>query len=1355
MASGISNLPTIPKPPPVLDAEGYAICPDCGTCIKCGPAGLKNLEKCHCGTDTCKNAQAKQDKEVKKKKNGLILSFLKPRAVLVPLTVSSSSPIHCHKLAPATTKDTSFTISTNPLRKEVNSPGAQPVSESIMEGFIWEMGKLVKSLPLSTPEASEIDKLSVFGADPRRFDDRTIDTDELWENRLHNILKATLGWGKEGNMEEIICQGKWGLDGLLNFVTYFVKERGVSEGLLRGKLDYLIEELKESALPCKGFTPTFPEGKSPHTAYPFALHDTLILPWDYTLKNGVMILFARSCAGLSEDNGQSCQPCRRLIKNKTLEGIFMWIEDGIHKKTGFLYHGFKFYCLCGLNQAKKLLAKARALSDQKQLLMAIVSGKVSRLDRLLSIGLQQKKGLHGLLALYMAAAEGHYNPNTFTEEEDMKLLLLWKLGGNRVAEINHCANKGPSITYLRTHSTVPPIIPSPGQPTVDQVQANIEATFGGLLDVIYSQNHSKFIHTVLMFVELATEKRIRWDPKTNHFLGICREHGHKTSTEFVNEDDMEELFQNLDDGKVHYAGEATVGALGVLSKDNRIYPGRPVLVSGDCKRESGEEHAEIIKTVLEGVNSLQTKTKLHITSIASDASFILLTFKSNLPHNSPIYPLLKPLKFLNLYVGDDDLTCDKDWKHVFKHWRNLLLQQRGVVVNGLCITPDIIWDQFKSSGLSADHICSLFNPEDQQDIKMAFDMLKDIWNLSRASTNSCREQIEHLSATAHLTLILYRLAGKEFIPTNLYIGLMIMIKNAIFSIAKAIIDNPDGEFWLILLGTDQLEELFGILRTMVGNDASLDVLQLVSCLAGMTEVSNILAKYPQWDRSPYSTDHIKPGSWRGNVKLKDISILTSWNCARMVEQECDSLKHILLKLDKLKDVDILSPFGTLLVDVPLVDDDIDESIEVLPVGSAKGTANSDTHKMEICVDVEDKLRAELASSNTEPITTNQKAFDSRILIKGFEKNKARALKDFSKYHKYAGSTDRLKRVQAVPRYIDTKKLFNSSPIYPLGPQVDDSQKIVMSDPIATLVRIENEFWLCLGEINGLRIDGQPSDYVSFEMLVEEVVTVNNWRTYMMDKHSFTVPGRLVHSIDPTTSKTHLSMPFYLLQSTVLVALTASLFQSLTISDLKSVPKLTPTKEYPYCKVSNTCFICESDCNLGHIEVMTMSDCSRCQHILEHVGSHILYDPGVIQSIKPLCVLCLRPSQMCQFYLAKGKGMNGKTRINQKASKGCLIKMNYSYSIAAESSTSSPCSNVPVHCPICPKADPAIWKYFMKVHFKEWHKTLSLTKYEHLWKLSNFEHVEMKKIWAKRSKVTAKCTKKLKILSLVISENHQA
>jgi hypothetical protein len=61
---------------------------------------------------------------------------------------------------------------------------------------------------------------------------------------------------------------------------------------------------------------------------------------------------------------------------------------------------------------------------------------------------------------------------------------------------------------------------------------------------------------------------------------------------------------------------------------------------------------------------------------------------------------------------------------------------------------------------------------------------------------------------------------------------------------------------------------------MVGNDANLDILQLALRVTVTTEVSNILAKHPEWDKSPCrlnlptvtkamdivsnSTDHIGP-----------------------------------------------------------------------------------------------------------------------------------------------------------------------------------------------------------------------------------------------------------------------------------------------------------------------------------------------------------------------------------------------------------------------------------------------------------------------------------------------------------------
>ena len=204
-----------------------------------------------------------------------------------------------------------------------------------------------------------------------------------------------------------------------------------------------IKQPKKSVSACKGHTIIFPNGKSAHTAYRFALHNTLVLPWDYIVKNGTMTLFAQSCTGLSKGDMEKCQPCRQLTRNPTLDGIFTRIADGVHKNAGVSYHGFsglqemlhrknwqiKFYHLRGLNQARKLLVKATTLNDQKLLLMAIASGEVNRVDRLLSIGIKQKRGARGLMTLYNQAAKGYYNPKSFTEE-DMKAILMWRLGGN-------------------------------------------------------------------------------------------------------------------------------------------------------------------------------------------------------------------------------------------------------------------------------------------------------------------------------------------------------------------------------------------------------------------------------------------------------------------------------------------------------------------------------------------------------------------------------------------------------------------------------------------------------------------------------------------------------------------------------------------------------------------------------------------------------------------------------------------------------------------------------------------------------------------------------------------------------------
>jgi len=56
-----------------------------------------------------------------------------------------------------------------------------------------------------------------------------------------------------------------------------------------------LQQPKTLATECNSHTLIFPDGKSPHTTYPLALHNTCILPWDYAIRNGKMLLISLLC----------------------------------------------------------------------------------------------------------------------------------------------------------------------------------------------------------------------------------------------------------------------------------------------------------------------------------------------------------------------------------------------------------------------------------------------------------------------------------------------------------------------------------------------------------------------------------------------------------------------------------------------------------------------------------------------------------------------------------------------------------------------------------------------------------------------------------------------------------------------------------------------------------------------------------------------------------------------------------------------------------------------------------------------------------------------------------------------------
>jgi hypothetical protein len=162
------------------------------------------------------------------------------------------------------------------------------------------------------------------------------------------------------------------------------------------------------------------------------------------------------------------------------------------------------------------------------------------------------------------------------------------------------------------------------------------------------------------------------------------------------------------------------------------------LVYGDCKQESGLEHIQLIKTAFDA----SQKMCLHTVSIASNGesrrglALVQFTFKRKLSPDSPIYDQLACLPMMNLKVGDDDVTADKDYKHIFKHIRNLVLYDAGLWLLGCHLKPPVFLTHMHAQGVTMQHTSYLLNPEDRQDVKLVYDLLHKIWSLLEAPSGS-------------------------------------------------------------------------------------------------------------------------------------------------------------------------------------------------------------------------------------------------------------------------------------------------------------------------------------------------------------------------------------------------------------------------------------------------------------------------------------------------------------------------------------------------------------------------------------------------------------------------------------------
>ena len=498
----------------------------------------------------------------------------------------------------------------------------------------------------------------------------------------------------------------------------------------------------------------------------------------------------------------------------------------------------------------------------------------------------------------------------------------------------------------------------------------------------------------------------------------------------------------------------------------QLYSMRPILISGSCKHKTAKDHTTLIHAVVNATSNNQNLTRLQVISLASDGesrcgkALANLTYIAPLAPSSPIYYQLIHLDLMDCFVGLDDITADKDYKHVFKWLCNTILRESGCVVCSMHLMRTLIGKHFKDSGFTDTHIKYILDPSNKQDVVLAYGLLKDLWSLPPADPLlntltyikarealriygklsyhlifpyicielSLSEQLEHLSVAIHLILALYVLddAQSLFIPTPLFVDIGIMVKNAYFCIAKVKMDHPNQPFFLTLLGTDRLESLFGILCTMVGNDANLDILQLALRITSTTEVSTILAKHPEWDRGPHrlclptvtkqldelsrALDHVGPQAYMHPDMLhpSGLTLATPWKCRRLaLEDKYLWIAAILQSILSTNNASILTPYG-----VSLVTSSLTGGVNDTNMGEDTPSNQTDSS---VCIS--EALDATLGIQQLEDATAKDQWRSSQnygrdapshlVQIGGMTVKKSRAITQQFRYVISASSTDRL------------------------------------------------------------------------------------------------------------------------------------------------------------------------------------------------------------------------------------------------------------------------------------------------------------------------------------------------------------
>ena len=170
------------------------------------------------------------------------------------------------------------------------------------------------------------------------------------------------------------------------------------------------------------------------------------------------------------------------------------------------------------------------------------------------------------------AARRVYSPRGYQITDFQRSYLIYKLGGRAAANIAHRSLGIPSIDATKRHIVTASLQSSSGFPTIPELQSNLSICYPLRTEESGSVDSQRIQGTTMSMDKMKVQERLRWDPHSNHILGVCREHGSQlgaSALDFRSMIQADTVLTGLKDKFIHFATEVCQILTNNLIKINR------------------------------------------------------------------------------------------------------------------------------------------------------------------------------------------------------------------------------------------------------------------------------------------------------------------------------------------------------------------------------------------------------------------------------------------------------------------------------------------------------------------------------------------------------------------------------------------------------------------------------------------------------------------------------------------------------------------------------------------------------------------------------------------------------------------